>query len=92
MNFGFYDMEENILIERRAQFKYLSRILEETDSDFPTVHRNISKARSVWWRLENLLKREGVEIQVSDLFYRALIWAVLIFGSESWSLCWKLRR
>ena len=40
----------------------------------------------VWIWLGNLLRQEGVENQVSDLFYRELIQAVLLFGVYLWAL------
>ena len=30
--------------------------------------------------------REGADTQISEMFYRAVVQAVLIFGSESWVL------
>ena len=33
-----------------------------------------------------MLQWDGVDSQVSALFYRAVIQAVLMFGSESWTL------
>ena len=69
-----------------TQLKYLGRMLEEKYSDWPTVHQNISKIQEVWWRLGKLLRWEGVYIQVSSLFHREMIDAVLLFGSESWDM------
>ena len=49
------------MIEGVTHFKYLGRILEETDSKWTVVHRTISKARAVWRRLGNMLQREGAD-------------------------------
>ena len=55
------------------QFKYLGRMLEETDSDWMAVHRNINKAQEVCRRLVKLFIREVVDIQVSASFYGAVV-------------------
>ena len=67
-------------------FKYLGRILTETDDDWPAVVGNLGKARRSWGRLSRVLSREGADPKVSRVFYIALTYAVLLFGSETWVL------
>ena len=43
-------------------------------------------ARSVWGRLGTLLIRYEADPKVLEMFYRAVIQAALIFGSETWVL------
>ena len=86
MKFRFYDREDKTFIEWVTQFKYLGRIPEETDSDWTAVHINTNNSQAVWWRLEKLPRREGADIQMSVLFYRAVVQAVPIVSSESWAL------
>ena len=50
------------------------------------------RARSVWGRLGTLLRWEGVEPKVSEMFYRALEQAVLLFGSETWVILAAMER
>ena len=38
-------------------FKYLGRVLNRLDEDWPAVFRNIWRARQVWGRLGKLLRR-----------------------------------
>ena len=40
-------------------------------------------ARLVWGRLGELLRREGADPKVAEIFYRAVIQAVLLFGAET---------
>ena len=54
--------------------------LKHTDNDWPEVCWNIVKARAVWRRLVKLLQKEGADNRFSDLFYREVIQAVLMFG------------
>ena len=64
------------------QFQYLGRTLEETESNLVEVHQNISKVRAVWQRLEKLLRQEGENIRISDLFYREVMQTLLMFVSD----------
>ena len=50
------------------------------------MHRNINKTWEVCRSLGKLLRQEGAESMVSDLLYRAVVQAALIFGFECWEL------
>ena len=45
-------------VEGVEYFKYSGRVLHRLDKDWPSVLRNIRRARQVWGRLWKLLKRE----------------------------------
>ena len=68
------------------EFKYLWRVLTNTDDDWPAVAGNIRKARANWGRLARILGREGADPKVSCSFYTAVTQQVLLFGVESWVL------
>ena len=57
-------------------FKYLGRILDRPDNDWPAVCWNVGKARRVWSRLVKLIRREEEEPRVSTMFYREVFQAV----------------
>ena len=61
-------------------FRYLGRSLDQTDDDWPDVRKNIMRARSVWGRLGTLLQREEEEPRVSEIFYRAVMQAIILHG------------
>ena len=44
------------------------------------------RARSVWGRLDTLLRREGAKHKVSEIFYRVVVQEILLYGSETWVL------
>ena len=67
-------------------FKYPGRMLDQSNNNWLAVLRNIRKARRVWIRLGKLLRREGMEQQVSAMFYQAVVQVVLVFGSDTWVL------
>ena len=68
------------------EFKYLGRVLTNTDDDWPAVAGNIKQARENWGRLARILGREGGGPKASRSFYTAVTQQVLLFGAESWVL------
>ena len=44
------------------------------------------RARLVWGRLGTLLQQEGAYTKVLESFYRAVVKAILLYGSETWVL------
>ena len=50
-------------------FKYLGRVPNRTDEDWPAVRRNIGRVRQVWGRLWKFLRREVVDPIVTAKFY-----------------------
>ena len=69
-----------------TEFRYLGRIMTDTDDDWPEVAGNIRKARASWGRLERILGREGADLKVTRSFYTVVTQQVLLFGAESWVL------
>ena len=67
-------------------FKYLGRMLSSLDSDWPAVHRNLSRARQRWGSVSRVLAREGANPRISGMFYKAVVQTVLLYGCESWVL------
>ena len=54
------------------EFQYLGRVLTATDDDWPSVARNLSRARATWERMAIILGREGADPKVSRMFYIAV--------------------
>ena len=50
------------------------------------------RAKLVWGRLGTLMRREGAETRVLEMFDRAVAQAVLLFGSETWVLSAPMSR
>ena len=65
--------EEVERIEGVGRFKYLGRLLDWSDDNWPEVLCNISKERQLWVRLGKILWRKGAEPTVSEKFYRAVV-------------------
>ena len=56
----------------------------QSENDWPEVLRNAGNVLRVWSWLGKLLRREGVDLRVSEMFYRAVVQAALLFGAENW--------
>ena len=69
-----------------TEFRYLGRVMTNTDYNWPAVAGNPRKARVTWGRLARILGREGADPKVSRNFYIAVTQQVLLFGAESWVL------
>ena len=65
-------------------FKYLGQVLTAADDYWPEVVGNLWMARKSWARMERILGGEGASPQVSGMFFKAVVQAVLLFGSETW--------
>jgi hypothetical protein len=73
-------------IKTVKQFKYLGRILDEDDNDWPAINRNLAKAQAAWGRLGKILSKEKANSKAMASIYKTVIQAVLLYGSESWVL------
>ena len=67
-----------------TSFRYPVRVILAAEDDWPEVVKNLSWSRAVWRRMTRILSREGVAPWVSGFFFKAVVQAVLIFGSETW--------
>jgi hypothetical protein len=72
------------LIKKVRQFKYLGRIVDDSDKDDSAIDRSIQRARGVWARLGKLLAREDANPIAMGIFYKVIVQSVLLYGSESW--------
>ena len=80
VNFSISGVE----IERVARFRYLGRILDENDDDRHALERQLARARARWSRIAPVLRSEGVRPKAMGYFYKAVVQAILLYGSETW--------
>jgi hypothetical protein len=73
-------------LKRAESFKYLGRWLSEDDHDGRAVRAQLTKARTTWARLGKVLRGEYASPRICGKFYKSVIQAVLLFGSETWCL------
>ncbi len=70
-------------LERVEVFKYLGRLLAYNDNDSQAMRANLKKARKSWARVSRVLRAENASPKVCGVFYKAVVQAVLLFGSEA---------
>ena len=73
-------------IKNVTEFKYLGRVLTVGEDNWLVVVGNLVKAQRSWGRLSQVLGREGADPKASQMFYTAVVQAVLLFGAETWVL------
>ena len=66
--------------------KYLGRLLAYDDEDTHAVRGNLKKTWRVWALISHVLRAENAPPWVCDMFYKATVQSVLLFGSETWCL------
>ena len=81
--FTAYDTDE---LRRVEIFKYLGRMVSYVDSDVPAMRAQMKKARHTWRRVSKVLREENVPPAIGAMFYKAVVMAVLLYGSETWVL------
>ncbi len=67
-------------------FKYPGQLLSYDDNDTQVMRVNLAKARRCWAQVSRVLRSKNALPMVCGVFYKATIQAVLLFGSETWSL------
>ena len=75
-----------IELERVKEFRYLGRIITDDDNDSKCIEFNLKKARQQWNCIARFLKREGASAKCMAKFYITIVQAVLLYGSDSWSI------
>jgi hypothetical protein len=73
-------------LERVEVFKYLGRLLAYDDNDSQAMRANLKKVRKSWAQVSHVLRAENASPKVCGVFYKAVVQAVLLFGSEMWKL------
>ena len=73
-------------LERVESFQYLGRTLRYNDNDAQAISHNIRKARAMWGRLSRVMRKENASPRGCGLFYKATVQAILLFGSETWTV------
>ncbi len=73
-------------LERVKVFKYLGWLIAYDDADTQAMRSNLRKARGCWARISRVLRAENATARSCGMFYKATVQAVLLYGSETWSL------
>ena len=80
------------MLETVTSFKYMGRALMAKYDDCLAVSGNPRRDRNIWLRMTRILSREGADLKVLGIFFKAVVQAVLIFGAEMWVLTPRMER
>ncbi len=61
-------------------------MLGKDDHDGRAVQAQLVKARTVWARISNILQSKNTLPCICDISYKAVVQAILLYGSETWCL------
>jgi hypothetical protein len=67
-------------------FKYLGRMMTQDDNGVQAIWHQLRKAQGTWARVGQVLRSENATPRVAAKFYKAVVQAVLLYGSETWNL------
>ena len=67
-------------------FTYLGSCISSDGSVGKEVSARISKARAAFANLRHLWRQRGISLELKGRVYRATVRAVLLYGSETWSV------
>jgi hypothetical protein len=67
-------------------FQVLGVLIAYDDADTQAMRLNLRKARGCWAWISRVLRAENATARMCRMFYKATVQAVLLYGSETWSL------
>jgi hypothetical protein len=73
-------------LEKVEVFKYLGRMKAQDKNNAQAVRHQLRKAWGTWARIGQVLRSKITTPRVAAKFYKAVVQAVLLYGSETWNL------
>ena len=73
-------------LERVEVLKYLEWLITYDDADTQAMWSNVKKAQECWAWISHVPRAENTSARTYGMFYKATVQAVLLYGSEMWSL------
>ena len=67
-------------------FKYLGCLLAQDDDDIQAIRGQLRKIRATWARVGQVLRNKNVSPHVAATFYKAVVQAILLYGTKTWVL------
>ena len=80
-----FSVHEDVL-EQVEVFKDRGRLLAQDDADIQAIRSQLRKARATWARVGQVLRSKNASPRVVAKFYKAVVQAVLLYGSKTWVL------
>ncbi len=73
-------------LEKVEVFKYLGRMMVQDNNNPQAMGHQLRKAWGTWARIGKVLRSKNATPRVAAKFYKAVVQAVLLYGSETWNL------
>jgi hypothetical protein len=74
-------------LEKVEVFKYLRRMMAQDNNNIQAMQYQLrKKARGTWACIGQVLRSENATPRVAAKFYKAVVQAVLLYGSKTWNL------
>jgi hypothetical protein len=73
-------------LEKVKVFKYLGRMMAQDNNNVQAMRHQQRKVRGTWACVEQVLRSENVNPRVAARFYKAVVQAILLYGSKTWNL------
>ena len=73
-------------------FKYLDRILSESENERPEVVHKFLQSPQKWARLSMVLIREGAHAWKLGIIYVAVVQVIFLYGLDTWVMTLHIRR
>ena len=73
-------------VERVHQFKYLGSIKSSDGTCLQDVKTRIAMAKQKMLQLNNIWKDRGIPIQLKMSILKCLVWPVIMYRCEAWTL------
>jgi hypothetical protein len=73
-------------IEVVQQFDYLGSMINTESDSTPEIRRRIAMAKNTTQNMVNIWKSRGLSISLKLRFLRATVFAIAVYGCESWAL------
>jgi hypothetical protein len=67
-------------------FKYLGCLLAQDNDDAQAIQQQLQKAQGVWAHVGQVLHGENTAPRIAAKFYKAVVQAILLYGSETLNL------
>jgi hypothetical protein len=83
-----FSVDEEVL-ERVEDFKYLGCLLAQDDDDIQANRTQLWKTCTTRAWVGQVLQSKNVSPHVAAIFYKAVVQAILLYGSKTWVLSWR---
>ena len=71
-------------LKANKAFHYLGHTITHNNSDWVELYRYLHKSQRRWGRVTKAMGKTGAPIKAREMMYKAVLYIVLLYGSEIW--------